>query len=296
MSGETQAIVVNGIPLAIVAALYTAVTFALAPTALRERRRMSSLVFAFLSLFPFLAALAVLLAAFVFVEQRPLGDHLWIAFGAIVIAAIPPVAVLVQLGRGKQLVDRWARSGEVEARAAFLGRELGSVAAVSTRLARTRDPESVARALFAQAQSMLGADLAVLVLVDEIDGIASGVLGVSGDEELDWVPSFRLELGDQPSGVARAVRTRKPIVVDDAETSDYVRRDLVEQMNAKSIVFVPLLIGKKVTGVLLLADTSRKRTFERDEIALLQTVAAEGALALDRVRFASELAEALERE
>ena len=78
MSGETQAIVANGIPLAIVAALYTAVTAALTPTALRERHRMSTLVFAFLSLFPILAVLTAVLAGYVLVEAKPLGDHLWI--------------------------------------------------------------------------------------------------------------------------------------------------------------------------------------------------------------------------
>jgi PAS domain S-box-containing protein len=296
MSGETQAIVANGIPLALVSALYTAVTVALAPTALRERHRMSTLALAFLSLFPFLAALTALLAGFVIVEGRPFGDHLWIGLAAIVIAAVPPLAVLVQIGRGKQLLDRWARSGEVEARAAFLDRELDSVAAVSTRLARARDPEGVARVLLEQVGSMLGVDMTVLVLVDEIDGVASGVLGLAGEQELDWARSIRLDLREKPSGVASAVQKRRPIVVDDAETSPIVNQDLVREHQAKSIAFVPLLIGRKVTGVVMAAHTGRQRPFLRDEIALLQTVAAEAALALDRVRFASGLAEALERE
>ena len=296
MSGETQAIVANGIPLAIVSALYTAVTVALAPTALRERHRMSTLALAFLSLFPFLAALTALLAGFVMVQGRPFGDHLWIGLAAILIAAVPPLAVLVQLGRGRQLLDRLARSGEVEARAAFLDRELDSVAAVSTRLVRARDPEGVAHALLEQFGSMLGVDLIVLVLVDEDEGVARGVLGLTGEQELEWVRSLRLDLGDTPSGIARAVQERKPVVVDDAERSPVVNQELVRQHGAKSLAFVPLLIGRKVTGVVVAAHTSRQRAFRRDEIALLQTVAAEAALALDRVRFASELAEALERE
>src|SRR5215218_10011850 len=110
MSGETQAIVVNGIPLAIVSALYTTVTAALAPTALRERRRMSGIVFAFLSLFPILAALTAVLAGYVVIEATPLGGNLWVGFAITLIATLPPVAVLVQLGRGKQLLNRWAHS------------------------------------------------------------------------------------------------------------------------------------------------------------------------------------------
>jgi len=294
MSGETRAILINGIPLAVVAALYTAVTVALGPAVMRARHRMRPLALAFLSLFPVLGAVTALFAGFVLVEGEPFGGHIWIGLAAILIAALPPLAVLVQGSRTSQLIDTWARSGEVEARAAFLDRELDSVTAVSTRLARAHDSEGVARALLGQISSMLGVDFALLALV--AGGQARGVLGFSGGEELEWARSMRLDLEGEPSGIAHAVRERKPVAVEDAETSPIVNPGLQRQAGVKSIVFVPLLIGRKVTGVLIAADTRRRRTFERDEIALLQTVAAEGALALDRVRFASELAEALERE
>ncbi|MBA3717711.1 MAG: GAF domain-containing protein [Actinobacteria bacterium] len=295
MSGETRAIVLNGVPLALVAALYTAVAMALGPSIWRERHRVSALGLAFLSLFPVLAVLTSLVAGFVLVQGEPFGGHIWVGLGAIVLAALPPLAVLVQGRRGTRLIGAWARSGEVEARAAFLDRELDSVAAVSNQLARAREPVGIARVLLGQVASMLGVDLALLVRVDEIGGEARGVLGLSGGKELDWVRSLRLDLAE-PSGIAQSVRERRPIAVDDAEASPIVHKGLVQQTGAKSIVFVPLLIGRKPTGVLVAVDTSRNRTFQRDEIAVLQTLAAEGALALDRVRFASELAEALERE
>jgi len=144
MSGETQAIVANGIPLAIVAALYTAVTAALTPTALRERHRMSTLVFAFLSLFPILAVLTAVLAGYVLVEAKPLGDHLWIGLAAIVVAAFPPLAVLVQIGRGKRFLNRWA----------FLDREFDSVTDVSRRLGRASDGSTISLALLEQAVAL----------------------------------------------------------------------------------------------------------------------------------------------
>src|SRR5262249_43055631 len=89
---------------------------------------------------------------------------------------------------------------------------------------------------------------------------------------------------------------RRPVIVEDAEASSILKSELVRRTGAKSVVFAPLLIARKVTGVVVAADTTRARQFTRDEIALLQTLAAETALALDRVRFAAELAEALERE
>ena len=182
MSGETQAIVVNGIPLAIVAALYTSVTAALMPTALRERRRMSTLVFAFLSLFPILALLMAALAGFVLIEAEPLGGHLWLGLAVIVIAALPPLAVLVQIGRGRQLLNHWARSGEVEARAAFLDRELDSVADVSRRLGRAGDAASIASAMLDRVFSLVGVDVVAVVLLNETGDVDEGKEIIAGGE------------------------------------------------------------------------------------------------------------------
>jgi PAS domain S-box-containing protein len=268
MSGETQAIVANGIPLAIVAALYTAVTVALASTAIRQRRRMTTLVFAFLSLFPILAVMTAVLAGFVLVEQKPLGDRIWLALAAIVLAAVPPLVVLVQIGRGKQLLNRWADSGAVEARAAFLDRELDSVADVSRRLGRAGDPKTIASALVERAVSLVGVELAALLRLND-DGDAEGGEAVRSDGE----PAEWAELARSPE-IRRAVAAREPVVGEHA-------------------AFLPLLAAQRVVGVLAV-ETSERLT--SDELTLLEALAAEGALALDRLRSALELAEALERE
>ena len=268
MSGETQAIVVNGIPLAIVAALYTSVTAALMPTALRERRRMSTLVFAFLSLFPILALLMAVLAGFVLIEAKPLGEHLWLGLAVIVIAALPPLAVLVQIGRGRQLLDHWARSGEVEARAAFLDRELDSVADVSRRLGRAGDAASIASAMLDRAVSLVGVNVAAVVLLNETGDVDEGEAVVARGE-----PAELSSLRGSPE-IRRAVAVREPVVAEGA-------------------AFIPLVAAQRVVGVLLVASTTE---ITDDELTLLQALAGEGALALDRLRSAEELAEALERE
>src|SRR3954468_2659827 len=186
MSGETQAIVVNGIPLAIVAALYTTVTAALVPTALRERRQMTTLAFAFLSLFPILALLTAVLAGYVLIEAKPVGGHLWLGLAVTVIAALPPLAVLVQIGRGKQLLNYWARSGEVEARAAFLDRELDSVADVSRRLGRAGDARSIASAMLDRASSLVGVNAAAVVLLNETGDVEEVEAVVTRGAPAEW--------------------------------------------------------------------------------------------------------------
>src|SRR5205085_2486905 len=101
---------------------------------------------------------------------------------------------------------------------------------------------------------------------------------------------------DEPSGIASAAFEGGPVVVYDVAGSARVNRRLAERVGAKSAVFVPLVTDERVLAVLVIATTGEPRVFTGDELALLQALAAESALALDRTRSANALAEALERE
>lgn len=296
MGIHTQAIVFNGVPLVVLSVLYLGTAAALAPIAWREWRRATALELAVLSLFPALGVLTGLFAVVVLIDEKPFGGHVWLGLASILIAAFPPLAVLVRWKEHRQLIDGWLRSRETDERVAFVDRELDSVAAVSNLLGRARDPESVARALLARVGSLLSVDLTVLALVDEKRREATGVLGFSGGRELDWPPRLRLDLDAGPSGIAHAVAQGTPVVVEDAESSPIVNRELVETAGVRSAIFVPLVAGKRVTGVVVAGTTKERRAFAGDELSLLQALAAEGGLALDRVRSSAELADALERE
>src|SRR5436190_11539685 len=177
-----------------------------------------------------------------------------------------------------------------------MNRELRAVAAVSNALSVAGDAESVARALLDQVTSLPDVDVTVLALVDEDRGEASGLLGFSGGDELALARDLRLELNGPPSGIARAASEKAAIAVEDAAASDIVNPGLVEATGVKSAIFVPLIAGDRVVGVVVAGTTQQQRAFSSDERAVLQAVAAEGALALDRVRSAHELDEALERD
>ena len=63
----------------------------------------------------------------------------------------------------------------------------------------------------------------------------------------------------------------------------------------KSCAFVPVIAAERVIGVVF-AAVRKPRVFGEDELALMQSFAAEAGLALERVQSAAALAEALERE
>jgi PAS domain S-box-containing protein len=174
--------------------------------------------------------------------------------------------------------------------------QLNAIASLSRALARARDEHTVARTLLEECFSLLEPDFAGLALVDDDRKRASGLLALAREGDSDWWPDISLDFEEEPSMIASAVFEGGPVVVYDVAGSPRVNRRLAEKVGAKSAVFIPLISDEKVPAVLVLASTREPRVFTGDEQALLQALAAEAALALDRTRSADALAEAVERE
>jgi PAS domain S-box-containing protein len=168
--------------------------------------------------------------------------------------------------------------------------------AVAPAYAESADTGSVARGLLDEVESAVGVELACLVLVDTEGRTASGLVGRVRERELEWFPDVRIDLANEPSGVATAVFEAAPFAVYDAQASRVVSRRLVDATGAKSVAFVPLILHERVIGVLVVGMVTQPRAFEAEELGLLQRIAGEAVLAIDRSRSALALAEALERE
>jgi PAS domain S-box-containing protein len=175
-------------------------------------------------------------------------------------------------------------------------RRLEAIAAISAALTRARDLETAALPLVEQVQALIGVEFAAVTVVDPDATEAIGILARDGDEDAAWWRDVRLDLRNEPSGIASTVFDAAPLVVYDIESSPRVSPRLVARTGAKSGVWVPMLADGRVVGVVTAASTSVKRAFTGEEIALLQVLAGEVALALDRMRSADALATALARE
>jgi PAS domain S-box-containing protein len=154
---------------------------------------------------------------------------------------------------------------------------------------------SVARLLLDEV-SVHGIDFGAVALVDDDGHGAKGLVAIEHGEEADWWPNVRIDFKREPSAIASAAFEAAPIAIYDVAGSPRVNRRLAEKVGAKSAVFVPLVAGERVPAVLIVASTREPRLFAGEEIALLQALAAEAALALERTRSASALEVALDRE
>jgi PAS domain S-box-containing protein len=277
VSRSEQALWFNAVPLLVVAAAYLWAT-ALLARAFRARPPRRRLEPGILAVFPAIGLAAAVYGIVLAVEREVPPGGIWLTLGLAVGVCLPALLALRAAGRTEGTPEP-----ELEP-------------AVPGALTRSDDLEAVATALLEQSEEVAGIELACLLLVEEDSRMGTGVVGRVNGRDLDWFADVRIDLANEPSGVATAAFEAAPFAVYDAAASKVVNSRLVEATGAKSVAFIPLLLDERVIAVLVAGSVSEHRAFTTDELGLLQRIAADGALALDRARSTTSLAEALERE
>jgi PAS domain S-box-containing protein len=296
VSAETKVVVFNTVPLFAVGAAYLAVAVAVAPRLWRDRAGLTANDLALALMFPCIGIPAAILGGVVLDNRSAIGGHLWLSFAASLIVLLPAVVFLVRWSERGELLSGGVRAREAEHLVTVRGRELEAVAAISDALSRTTDPDTAGRVLLDEVGSVLGIEFTALALIDAEAGEAQGLLARVAGADVTWWRDVRIDLRNEPSGIASAYFQAAPVVVFDCSASPLVSPRLVEAVGAKSGAFVPLIVEGRIIGVLVAAPTSAKRAFSSEEVTLMQSLAAEAALALERTRSAGALDEALARE
>jgi PAS domain S-box-containing protein len=291
----TRTIVFNAVPLLVLAVVYTALTGAVLPLLLRDRGR-ASLDWGIALVYPGIALAAGMLGAVAIYDREPLGGHLWVSFAAALIILAPGLLMLVHWRQRAFVVGGIGRAHDAQARVSAADRELGVVAEVSTAFARARDGLEVCRPLVRRVAELLDLGFVSVAIVSPDASHASGVYGELGGEPAPWWADVRVDLRNEPSGIASAVFDAAPVSVFDVSSSSLVNPRLAELVGAKSGAWIPMVAEERVTGVLVAASTTEKRAFRPDELSLLQAFASEAGLALERLRATEALADALGRE
>jgi PAS domain S-box-containing protein len=175
-------------------------------------------------------------------------------------------------------------------------RELQSLRRIASELSRTSDVEGVARALLDEIGSLFEVGFAALTFVSEDAREASGFLARARGRDCDWWRDVRLDLRTEPSGVASAVFEAASFAVYDVDSSPRVSARLAREVGAKSAAFVPLISEDRVIAVISVATTDVHRSFSASDLAVMQTLASEATIALERTRTSIALSDALARE
>jgi PAS domain S-box-containing protein len=175
-------------------------------------------------------------------------------------------------------------------------RELDSLRRVAGELARTSDVEGVARALLDEIGSFFEVGFVALTFVSDDGQEGFGFLARSKGRDVPSWRGVRVDLVREPSGIASAAFEGTGFAVYDVAGSTQISARLAAEAGAKSAAFVPLISEGRVIAVMSVATTDDYRAFSSEDLAVMQSLASEATMALERTRTAIALHEALERE
>ena len=294
MSHHSRVILLEFVPLFVLAALYLGVSLALAPELLRRRERFSWLGFGMWLVFILVGTVAALAGG-----ERLTNDEFlstlstWVVFGLALLALVPGAIFVWRWKERHLLVSAAPRVVRAEREASERRRDAESISRLSTALSQAGSGREAANRLFDELESVLEVTKAMIATVDEAAGIAAGYAARGIDET--WWRSVVLDLETARSGVVAVARERTSLVVFDVKTSPQVNQELATRVGAHSAAFVPLLADGRVTAVLAVAS-EKPRLFTPSETELMQDLANETALALGHASSRDALEEALERE
>ncbi|MFE5963976.1 helix-turn-helix domain-containing protein [Streptomyces sp. NPDC056463] len=223
-----------------------------------------------------------------------------LARGAAVEAYDRPVLLARASGAGPEALAELERAKQhaLRVRAELEGRrrreaELSALFETAHDLAGLRDLDAVLRAIVQRARSLLGTEVAYLSLNDPSAG--DTYMRVTEGSVSARFQQVRLGMGEGLGGLV--AQTARPYVTenyfDDPRFQHTVTIDsAVRDEGLVAILGVPLSLGSQVIGVLFAADR-RARVFEREQVALLASLAAHAAVAIDTANLLAETRSAL---
>lgn len=152
----------------------------------------------------------------------------------------------------------------------------------------------IAQALFRTIDDLFEVDRCALLAVDEEQTRALGVAAMGMMDA--GVGSINVDLVEDTSAVALVVRDRAPHRVLDGQRESLHNRQIAAALGIRSALYVPLQTSGGVIGVAVIGMSHGLKAFRRDEVDLVQKLANDAAVAIERARFAQALREVGERE
>jgi signal transduction histidine kinase len=191
---------------------------------------------------------------------------------------------LADLLAGAILKARFLEESELRAR------QMSTLNDLTRSLTSTLDLDPLLERILQSAVEILDCESGSLLLVDEHTGelVFTVALGPVGAD----LVGQRL-----PSGaglVGKAVKTRQPIIQNDARRSaDWYNTDRQTGYSTKDLLVVPLEIKDRVIGVLEVLNKKDHSPFNWDDLELLTAFAGQAAVAIENARLYTQTDQAL---
>jgi PAS domain S-box-containing protein len=171
---------------------------------------------------------------------------------------------------------------ETESRLRTTNQRLAFLFGATSHLLASRDPKRLLEDVYGELAKLVGLDVYLNFMAVDADGVRRlrlvACAGITDEqaETLRWV-----EFGRGVCGTAAA--RRKRMVAERVHRSKDALSDMERAFGLRAYACHPLIAGDELVGTLQFGTRQRDR-FTREELTLLQAVADQVALALDRTR------------
>jgi two-component system, NarL family, sensor histidine kinase DevS len=164
-------------------------------------------------------------------------------------------------------------------------RRLEAVGEIATATLAGIESETVLELVADRARELVGADLATVAVPADVPG--SLVLVVASGEHAEDLTGLVFPQGESLSG--EVVTSREPLVLEDASSDLRAYQPMVRAGEMGPSMFVPLVVRGSVYGTIAVANRVGGEQFGGEDLALVQTLAAQAAVVLEFDRAQREL-------
>ena len=174
--------------------------------------------------------------------------------------------------------------------------ELQTVAAISTSISTIQDVEDMLQTVVSLTQRRFGLYHAHVFLYDQAaDELAIVACGYKeGDEHEGTHGTTTIPVSREQSLVARAARTRQPVIVNDVRSDPgWLPNPLLPDTSAE--LAVPMIVGDQLLGVLDV-QSENIDAFTQEDASIQTTLASQVAVALQNARSFAQTRQQAERE
>jgi signal transduction histidine kinase/GAF domain-containing protein len=175
--------------------------------------------------------------------------------------------------------------------------DFASVVKASQALSSEIELPKLIERLMTIAIENAGADRGILILPSGDEYLIQAEAQATGDQIEVTIRQEPISPITCPESLVRyVIRTQESVILDDAsKPSLFSGDDYLRGRRSKSILCLPLMKQRKLTGILLLENALTSHAFAPARIAVLELLAAQAAISLENTRLYGDLAQAVER-
>ena len=132
-------------------------------------------------------------------------------------------------------------------------------------------------------------DSAFIYLIESSDNYLC--IATKGAVALGGIKKFYLHLENQDKTIKQAVKSKLPLMVQDAEKNHLVDKEIISQLGLRQFIILPLVVQDKMLGIIIIGNSKTKINFSSKDLAISTTIANQAAVALQNAQLYSKIQE-----